>query len=257
MFGPIQTINRPTPGVEPNRNGIMKSLTRIALAAWAAAILISGPASRSASADPGVYHISDGLGEPRYLPGTNQVRYSGGAYGVGGCGAYGYLGSAINGFPMHPYVKGAVWLPSIHPVQRDPVLYQRWWPHRWYGMPGGGIARDAMRAPVVYVPTDTTQLGYYNQRVPFWTPRPGMYPTAAPDPTMLHNYTRPALGHRWYYGSHYYGVPQHVPGTSVGNAKDSKSSNGDAKPAPKNDDRPPIPGKLDKAAAAPPAYPGN
>lgn len=86
---------------------------------------------------------------------------------------------------------GIVWLPSIHPVRRDPVYYQRYWPRRWYGTPGGGIAADAPRAPVIYLPTDTTQMGYYYQRTPQWQPRPGAIPTAAPNPFLLHNYTPP------------------------------------------------------------------
>lgn len=240
----------------------MKTLKRIALAAWAVAVLTGIAAKSSADDRTGIKRISDRtvISEPNYLPASHSHHY-GYARGceTGGQGWHGHqygLVSPINGYPMHPYVKGAVWLPSIHAVQRDPVLYQRWWPHRWYGMPGGGIAADAQRAPVVYIPTDTTQLGYYNQRVPYWTPRPGMYPTAAPDPTMLHNYTRPPLGHRWYYGSHYWGVNRNVQHDVV---YESHGTDGENKPSttPKKNDRPSIPNKLDKSASAPQVNPQN
>ena len=105
-------------------------------------------------------------------------------------GAYGTPASDGYVFTPPESAPGIVWLPSIHPVRRAPVYYQRYWPRRWYGTKGGGIAADAPRAPVVYLPTDTTQMGYYYQRTPQWQPRPGAVP-AAPNPFLLHNYTAP------------------------------------------------------------------
>lgn len=243
----------------------MRSLSRIALAAWATAMLCGMPAASSADDGTGTYRISDSktVAEPNYLPASHntvhqgQCEYGGRGGGWHSHGQYGHGHWHINpisGTPMHPYVKGAVWLPSIHPVQREPVIYQRWWPRRWYGMPGGGIAKDAMRAPVIYQPTDTTQLGFYHQRVPFWTPRPGQYPTAAPNPNMLHNYTRPPLGYRWYYSSYYWGNHH---GSQNGQVIDTKDAPADKKAAPNKDDRPTVPEKLDKSALKPQIDPIN
>lgn len=215
----------------------MKSLKYIALAAWALAVVSGTARTTVADGDIGFQQISDSTygGEPRYFPFTHE-------YGLRGT-----HGGPLVGMPGYQSRPGAVWLPSIHPVQRDPVIYQRYWPNRWYGMPGGGIAHDAPRAPVVYVPTDTTQLGYYHQRVPFWTPRANAYPTAAPNPYMLHNYSKPPIGYRWYYGSYYWGQPQDIPGVeSMSNGQEAAPA-----PAPKNDAPPPAPQPPDTSAARP------
>lgn len=65
--------------------------------------------------------------------------------------------------------------PVKHPIRRGPVEYRRYWPDKWYGEPGS--APRQAHFPVVAVPTDTTQLGYYYQRVPTWRPNPAMVPT--------------------------------------------------------------------------------
>lgn len=64
--------------------------------------------------------------------------------------------------------------PEVVHIQRNPVEYRRYWPSKWYGEPGSTI--DGPTFPMVYTPTDTTQLGYYYQRVPTWRPNPGMIP---------------------------------------------------------------------------------
>ena len=76
--------------------------------------------------------------------------------------------------------------PIKYPIRRMPVQYYSYWPARWYGEPGSGIAPNAPRFPVIYTPTDTTQLGMYYQRVPQWLPNPAMIPPA-PWPTDWHN----------------------------------------------------------------------
>lgn len=83
-----------------------------------------------------------------------------------------------------------------NPIHRMPVQYYRYWPARWYGEPGSGIAPHALRFPVIYTPTDTTQLGVYYQQVPQWLPNPAMLPPA-PWPTQWHR--RECA----YYGSGY------------------------------------------------------
>jgi hypothetical protein len=63
--------------------------------------------------------------------------------------------------------------PETVPIARDAVIYHRYWPAKWYGQPGWRLAPTF---PMVYMPTDTTQLGVYYSRVPQWLPNPGMYP---------------------------------------------------------------------------------
>lgn len=75
------------------------------------------------------------------------------------------------------YSPGHGWSrPVAYPIERRPVEYQRFWPTRWYGQPGGGVAANAQHYPTVYQPTDTTQMGYYYQAVPQWRPNPSMVP---------------------------------------------------------------------------------
>lgn len=69
-----------------------------------------------------------------------------------------------------------------------PVMYLRSWPHEWYGGYGVYSGRGpAHNAPMVYQPTDTTQLGYTYQRVPTWQPQEWRIP-GAPQPTMWNYY---------------------------------------------------------------------
>ena len=83
------------------------------------------------------------------------------------------------------------WAPPARlPVNRTGGWYQAYWPGQWYGNPGGGFAGGA---PVVYQPTDTTQLGYSYNRVPTWRPNPGMIPRV-PRPSSYH--TRRCPGQR-------------------------------------------------------------
>jgi hypothetical protein len=108
------------------------------------------------------------------------------------------------------YAAGHGWArPTPHPIERNPVEYQRYWPTKWYGQPGGGVSANAQRYPSVYMPTDTTQLGYYYQAVPQWRPNPGMIPPA-PWPPNWHSRECPAdgshqvmiglIGDRWHIG---------------------------------------------------------
>jgi hypothetical protein len=81
--------------------------------------------------------------------------------------------------PTHGFVP-----PSKRPYFRQPVSYQHNYPASWVGgTPSGSRGHH----PAVYTPTDTTQLGYYYQKVPTWVPVPGMIPPA-PHPSQLHYY---------------------------------------------------------------------
>lgn len=73
-----------------------------------------------------------------------------------------------------PPGKVAVW--------RRPVAYHKFWPDAWSGQPASA---PVMRVNHVYMPTDTTQLGYYYQQVPKWWPNPAMIPPA-PNPYDWH-----------------------------------------------------------------------
>lgn len=74
--------------------------------------------------------------------------------------------------------------PVKRPVlNRDPVQYHRMDPDYWYGDPRAFVGAQVF--PQVYMPTDTTQLGFYYQRVPTWQPNPNMIP-APPWPSTWH-----------------------------------------------------------------------
>lgn len=91
--------------------------------------------------------------------------------------------------PDHGYAP-----PAKYPLHRRGVPYNTWYPNQWYGLPGSGLAGGY---PMVYQPTDTTQLGYYYQHVPFWTPNPNMLPQR-PVPAQWH------IGAPAVYGSDYH-----------------------------------------------------
>ncbi|MEZ6125321.1 MAG: hypothetical protein R3C49_19405 [Planctomycetaceae bacterium] len=73
--------------------------------------------------------------------------------------------------------------PASVPLTRSGGWYTSYQPGQWYGNPGGGYGPAA---PMVYQPTDTTQLGYSYARVPTWRPNPGMIPPV-PQPSNFHN----------------------------------------------------------------------
>ncbi len=147
-------------------------------------------------------------------------------YGYGGCqnGACGYgagcgvCGSGYCTNPCHaklmhklhwlsPYHSGCThspdhgWAPPGHfPQQRVAATYRNWFPNSWTGQPSN--ADPNFRYPMVYQATDTTQLGYYYQRVPQWLPRAGMIPPT-PHPDEFHTPD---------YGTQYNGVVDVGPG---------------------------------------------
>ncbi|MEX0703237.1 MAG: hypothetical protein WD069_14180 [Planctomycetales bacterium] len=77
--------------------------------------------------------------------------------------------------------------PVKQPIYRLPVNYTNYWPNYWYGLPRLAGAQPAAVYPQIAMPTDTTQLGSYYQRVPQWMPTPGMIP---PDPWPPHYVAR-------------------------------------------------------------------
>jgi len=67
--------------------------------------------------------------------------------------------------------------PAQYPVNRDGIWYRNMWPQAWYGSPGGGFIANS---PMVYQPTDTTQLGYSYAKVPTWQATQMTPPTPCP-----------------------------------------------------------------------------
>ncbi len=137
------------------------------------------------------------------------------------------------------------WNPRIYPVYRVPVQYLRYWPQRWYGDPRRGVSSSQPYAPMVYQPTDTTQLGYYYQHAPSWQRNPGMLP-AGPHPRRYHQFDfswRGAAADRYGYphGSHGGAVIQSAPDSSMKNSTPS---------GPKQT-VPPSPTDLNKSAGLP------
>jgi hypothetical protein len=80
--------------------------------------------------------------------------------------------------------------PGKVPMWRRGVAYNKFFPDAWTGYPTAPVVPGVPRAPWVYMPTDTTQLGFYYQHVPYWQPVAGMVP-AAPNPSEWH---QPLLG---------------------------------------------------------------
>jgi hypothetical protein len=80
--------------------------------------------------------------------------------------------------------------PETVAIDRDAVIYYRYWPARWYGQAGFRLAPSF---PMVYMPTDTTQLGVYYARVPQWLPNPAMYPRPPRPDEWNRRVTRPDL----------------------------------------------------------------
>jgi hypothetical protein len=114
--------------------------------------------------------VDDGSGQFSGY-GANYVDYGQGAYGYGSQ-FYGQKRSTR----VPPYYN---WMrPVRRPIWRVPVVYQQYWPTHHYT--GGPVQwpNGAAPLPVVYQPTDTTQLGVYYQQVPMWQPNPGMLPPA-------------------------------------------------------------------------------
>ena len=127
--------------------------------------------------------------------------------------------------------------PAKNPIRQVPVTMSRGWPSRWYGEAGSAPTRAMQTFPTVAVPTDTTQLGYYYQRVPQWQANPGMLPPA-PYPPNFHDRTCP-------YDVQYGGLHHVYPGKVI----HSDPTPVYAEPTPQNQLTPaPDPVLLDRSA---------
>jgi hypothetical protein len=86
------------------------------------------------------------------------------------------------------------WTSPTNPtLSRSPLVYSRMYPSKFYGEHGRGASGPVRRYPIIAVPSDTTQLGYYYRRVPTWQYRADMLPPI-PRPSRWHN--RPSASQR-------------------------------------------------------------
>lgn len=196
-------------------------------------VILSGaaPVLAQTPGDAGVVRISDKLpagvqpvsgAEVANCPTCQQNGYSGSYVSSGNYCPGGNCPPGHHGGLFHHHDQGFS-VPVKQPIYRTPVAYQHWL--RDNSAPagyGGGPT-----APIVYMPTDTTQLGYYYQHVPTWRPQPGRIPPT-PYPAEWHRSLYGTLGH-----SHPHGViwgtapvmqPQQgaycPPGTPINSAPD-------------------------------------
>jgi hypothetical protein len=168
----------------------MKSWTK---ACWATLIAASFVAGAYAD-DAAIVRITDrpapvpdpGPGAPAPAPGAAVAGSAAGPVAGAPCD-----GAACNAGACAGAGAGCWFNPTrgfqpyaAAPVYREAVVYYRYWPDKWYGDPGFNLRP---MFPQVYMPTDTTQLGFYYARVPQWMPNPNMYPPA-PRPADWHRH---------------------------------------------------------------------
>jgi hypothetical protein len=160
----------------------------------AVAVVLSAPvlvpnAHGQDSQAPGMVRISDSkprvLAQPASFHGHRQPAVYGdaGSCPTGECqgcqSGHGCFGERYCGknSPDHGYSP-----PAKYPLHRRSVQYTTMFPNQWYGLPGSELAGGY---PMVYQATDTTQLGYYYQHVPYWQPNRNMMPQR-PVPAQWH-----------------------------------------------------------------------
>lgn len=169
-------------------------------AACMAALSCTASVQAQDGGSAGIVRISDGRARNPVKAASfhghhaHQGEYHGGYHGgytgqgtYGGCPTCDCHGGShcFHGFFQERYCKNSpdhgYSPPAKYPLHRRGVQYDQYFPHQWYGTPGASY----QAAPMVYQPTDTTQLGYSYQHVPFWQPSPGMMPQR-PIPAQWH-----------------------------------------------------------------------
>lgn len=154
------------------------------------AVLMTVVLSGQAKADEGVVRITDNPATAR-----NNVRPVSTSYSTAG---YGYYGNGYcddcqqcegDSCECKKCCKGcypadAGWgRPMRNPIYRIPVSYLKRWPDAVSGNTASGAAPVY---PMVYQPTDTTQLGFTYQVAPRWQANPAMLPPM-PWPNQWHS----------------------------------------------------------------------
>ncbi len=162
------------------------------VAASMAAMSFAVPAARAQDANtPGIVRITDSRPRLAVQPASFHGHHAAVSGGYGNCPPgdcpNGYCHGHGWGCFQETYCKKSADYgyspPAKYPLHRRGVQYNTYFPNQWYGLPGGGLAPNAY--PMVYQPTDTTQLGFYYQHVPFWQPNPHMFPQR-PVPAQWH-----------------------------------------------------------------------
>jgi hypothetical protein len=136
----------------------------------------------------GIVRISDGKPKTPVQNASFHGHGGHGGYAYGDCNNCdncNYGGKHCHGWFQEHYCKNSpdhgYSPPAKYPLHRRGVQYTQTFPNQWYGLPGASY----QSAPMVYQPTDTTQLGYTYQHVPFWQPNPSMMPKR-PVPAQWH-----------------------------------------------------------------------
>lgn len=94
-------------------------------------------------------------------------------WGNGACSSCGLFG--CGGGCQHGLAQGNAWVrpPAVWPLARSSNTYQHYWAPQLVGAEVPPVAY-----PMIYHPTDTTQLGFGYRHVPRWGYRPDMLPPA-------------------------------------------------------------------------------
>jgi hypothetical protein len=151
---------------------------------WTAMTLVGLLAGAANADDGGLVRVSDSAPQPSGsgpAPAVNAGPAPTSDTVVSGDVVYEGDGGAVGRFRLCGCLSGILAYnpaagfraPDNVAIDRDAVIYYKYWPNKWYGQPGW---RMAPSFPMVYMPTDTTQLGVYYARVPQWLPNPRMYP---------------------------------------------------------------------------------
>lgn len=182
---------------------------RLGAVAWVAACGSGLILSAQEPQGVGIVRISDGGRRVQPVGHATKGEYHAAPYSSGAlgdcpeCHGYGkHSGCKSCKLCEHYCTKSAdsgFSLPAKYPVHRRGVQYTQYFPTTWYGTPGVGGAPAAAMYPMVYTPTDTTQLGFYGQHVPFWQPQPNPLPER-PIPAQWHQYPPPAPASRFHAG---------------------------------------------------------
>ena len=105
-----------------------------------------------------------------------QGGWGGNGWG-GGCPSGNCFGGGLFGHGCcHGSASGNAWVrpPATWGLSRTPNTYRYYWNSQLAGVP----STSGGPYPMVYQPTDTTQMGFYYQAVPRWQYRPEMLPPA-------------------------------------------------------------------------------
>lgn len=199
----------------PSRQLSQLSILVIAAGAWVSlplAGLFAGdgsrlqpvPESQSVPNAPHCPHCQHGQGHahPQSVQGAPVGHYHGGVQGY--CPSC-QQNNRVWGHGQRRLSPGTGWCaPGKIPVVRERVQYQQYYPHYWSG---NGPGPAVPHRPMVYTPTDTTQLGFYYQHAPSWTSQPWRVP-GPPHPAYWHNRAcgsncRQPGHHHAYQGSYY------------------------------------------------------